>query len=52
MYDRHVAQNSLSSTVPDLATDWSTSWTHPIGTGPFKFIEFQAERTNHRGAQP
>jgi len=149
MYDRHVAQNSLSSIVPDLATDWSTSengtqltfhlrkgvkwhdgkpftaadvkctwdlltgkasdklrlnprkswynnieeiitngdheatfvlkrpqpWliallasgyapvypchvspremrTHPIGTGPFKFIEFQAERTNHRGAQP
>ena len=29
-----------------------TGWTHPIGTGPFKFIEFQAERTNHRGAQP
>jgi peptide/nickel transport system substrate-binding protein len=25
MYDQHVAQNSLSSIVPDLATDWSTS---------------------------
>jgi len=24
MYDQHVAQNSLSSIVPDLATDWST----------------------------
>src|SRR5438128_1135612 len=29
MYDQHVAQNSLSSIVPDLAT------------GPFKFIEFK-----------
>ncbi len=25
MYDQHVAQNSLSTIVPDLATDWSTS---------------------------
>ena len=25
MYDQHVAQNSLSSIVPDLATSWSTS---------------------------
>src|SRR6202045_4135153 len=25
MYDQHVAQNSPSSIVPDLATDWSTS---------------------------
>src|SRR5262249_19358218 len=25
MYDQHVAQNSLSSIVPDLATDWSTT---------------------------
>src|SRR6266851_1149769 len=24
MYDQHVAQNSLSSIVPDLATSWST----------------------------
>jgi peptide/nickel transport system substrate-binding protein len=24
MYDQHVAQNSLSTIVPDLATDWST----------------------------
>src|SRR3984893_8497055 len=25
MYDQHVAQNSLSSIVPDLASSWSTS---------------------------
>src|SRR5690349_13112510 len=25
MYDQHVAQNSLSTIVPDLATEWSTS---------------------------
>src|SRR5690349_24016853 len=25
MYDQHVAQNSLSSIVPDLATGWSVS---------------------------
>jgi len=25
MYDQHVAQNSLASIVPDLATSWSTS---------------------------
>src|SRR5467141_4945444 len=25
MYDQHLAQNSLASIVPDLATDWSTS---------------------------
>src|SRR5213078_4271599 len=25
MYDQHVAQNSFSSIVPDLATDWSTN---------------------------
>src|SRR5919108_2916889 len=25
MYDQHIAQNSLSSIVPDLATDWLTS---------------------------
>jgi len=25
MYDQHVTQNSLSTIVPDLATDWSTS---------------------------
>src|SRR5712672_4184675 len=25
MYDQHVAQNSLSSIVPELATSWSTS---------------------------
>jgi peptide/nickel transport system substrate-binding protein len=25
IYDQHVAQNSLSSIVPDLATSWSTS---------------------------
>src|SRR5205814_7343587 len=25
MYDQHIAQNSLSTIVPDLATDWSTS---------------------------
>ncbi|MBV8507773.1 MAG: ABC transporter substrate-binding protein, partial [Alphaproteobacteria bacterium] len=25
MYDQHVAQNSLGTIVPDLATDWSTS---------------------------
>ncbi|MBV8936102.1 MAG: peptide ABC transporter substrate-binding protein, partial [Alphaproteobacteria bacterium] len=25
MYDQHVAQNSLATIVPDLATDWSTS---------------------------
>jgi peptide/nickel transport system substrate-binding protein len=25
IYDQHVAQNSLSSIVPDLATDWSTT---------------------------
>ena len=25
MYDQHVAQNSLSTIVPDLATDWSIS---------------------------
>ena len=25
MYDQHVAQNSLSTIVPDLATDWATS---------------------------
>ncbi len=25
MYDQHVAQNSLASIVPDLATSWSSS---------------------------
>src|SRR5208282_6914529 len=25
MYDQHVAQNSLASIVPDLATSWSAS---------------------------
>src|SRR5260370_5725207 len=25
MYDQHVPQNSLSTIVPDLATEWSTS---------------------------
>jgi len=25
IYDQHLAQNSLASIVPDLATDWSTS---------------------------
>src|SRR5437763_8775851 len=25
LYDQHVAQNSLSSIVPDLASSWSTS---------------------------
>src|SRR5689334_7419310 len=25
VYDQHVAQNSFSSIMPDLATDWSTS---------------------------
>src|SRR6201987_198845 len=25
IYNQHVAQNSLSTIVPDLATDWSTS---------------------------
>ena len=25
MYDQHVAQNSLASIVPDLATSWSWS---------------------------
>src|SRR5215831_15553073 len=27
LFDQHVAQNSLSSIVPDLASDWS--WTRP-----------------------
>src|SRR5438876_7392854 len=51
LYKQDVPQNSLQSIIPDLATDWA--WNedgselpfrlrqHPIGTGPFKFVEFK-----------
>src|SRR5882724_491275 len=32
MYDQHVAQNSLSSIVPDLATGWSRPAPRPAGS--------------------
>src|SRR5438874_1317420 len=38
MYDQHIAQTSIKTIVPDPAREMRQ---HPIGTGPFKFVEFK-----------